>query len=274
MLSSICFMPASLTPQSLPPLVPIMSIILLRQHGRDVHAGRVVPAEERLAGLLGVIAVEPVNDVGGDFLVHRFRALQRERTFVLAHLVLRRAVGGLHPKDRARRGHASAGLRVNTARWVRDSGNRNRFAWRHDGLHGRAAVDVREAHLLHGVQVIEVAPELLEAVGGRQGIGMVAQMVLAELAGGVAQIEQELGERRRAGSQIRNGARQLRQDHARAVRMHSGEEGAAPGRAARLGVVVHEHAAFLREPVNVVVFPRPSSRGDNSSAASSRCHRP
>src|SRR4029077_565540 len=50
---------------------------------------------------------------------------------------------------------------------------------------------------------------------------------------------------------IRNGARQLRKDHARAVRMHSGEEGAAPGRAARLGVVVHEYAAFVADAVDI-----------------------
>jgi hypothetical protein len=34
--------------------------------------------------------------------------------------------------------------------------------------------------------VIEVAPELVEAMGCRQGIGVVAQVVLAELAGVVA----------------------------------------------------------------------------------------
>ncbi len=80
-------------------------------------------------------------------------------------------------------------------------------------------------------------------------------MILAKFAGGIAEIQQELGERRRARAQIRNGARQLRQDHTRAIGMHSGKEGAAPGRAARLGVVVHEHAAFLCEPVNVRCFP-------------------
>jgi hypothetical protein len=37
--------------------------------------------------------------------------------------------------------------------------------------------------------------------------------------------------------------------------MHSGEEGRTPGRAARLGVVVHEHATFLRNPVDVWCFP-------------------
>jgi hypothetical protein len=66
-------------------------------------------------------------------------------------------------------------------------------------LHGRALVDVGEAHLLHGVEVIEVAPVFLEAMRRRQGGGMVAQMVLAELAGCVAEIEQELGHRGSSG---------------------------------------------------------------------------
>jgi len=46
--------------------------------------------------------------------------------------------------------------------------------------------------------VIEIAPILLEPVRGRQGCGVITEMVLAELAGVVAQIEQELGERGRA----------------------------------------------------------------------------
>ena len=74
-----------------------------------------------------------------------------------------------------------------------------------EALLGRGLVEVREAHALHGVQVIQVAPEFLEAVRRRQRIGVVAQMVLAELAGGVAKIVQELGEGRRAGPQIGNG---------------------------------------------------------------------
>ena len=50
----------------------------------------------------------------------------------------------------------------------------------------RAAVDVREADLLHRVQVVKVAPELLEAVRGRQRIRMIAEVVLAELARAIA----------------------------------------------------------------------------------------
>jgi len=33
--------------------------------------------------------------------------------------------------------------------------------------------------------------------------------------------------------------------------MHSGEEGAAPSRAARLGVVSHEYAAFVADAVDI-----------------------
>ena len=66
-------------------------------------------------------------------------------------------------------------------------------------LHGGATlctvgrlVDVGEAHLLHRVEVIEIAPVFLEAVRRRQRLGVVAQVVLAELAGGVAEVVQEL----------------------------------------------------------------------------------
>src|SRR5258706_16062428 len=95
----------------------------------------------------------------------------------------------------------------------------------------------------------EVTPELLKAVGRRQGIRMVTQMVLAEFAGGVAEIEQELRERRGAGPQVRRAAGQLRRNHAGAQRMHAGEEGVAPGGAALLRVVVHKDRAFVRDPV-------------------------
>ena len=124
-----------------------------------------------------------------------------------------------------------------------------------DALLGRALVDVGEAHLLHRVQVVEIAPVLLEAVRGRQRLGVVAQVVLAELAGGVAEIEQELGERRGAGPQIGRAAGQLRRDHARAQRIHAGEEGIAPGGAALHGDIVHEDRALVPDAVDVGRFP-------------------
>ena len=85
---------------------------------------------------------------------------------------------------------------------LRQARDRCVLARRRETLLSWALVNVGEAHLLHCVQVIEIAPELLETVRRRQRIGMVAQMVLAELAGVVAKVEQELGERGRAGSQI------------------------------------------------------------------------
>jgi hypothetical protein len=58
--------------------------------------------------------------------------------------------------------------------------------------------------------VIQVAPEFLEAVSGRQGIGMVAQVVLAELARSVAEITEEPRERRSTGPQIGRAPRRSR----------------------------------------------------------------
>ena len=106
--------------------------------------------------------------------------------------------GDFIQQHRARGGHAHAVLRVDRAGSFRDAGNRHHLHRRHDGLLGRALVDVREAHLLHRVEVIEIAPEFLEAVRRRQRIGVIAEVVLAELAGGVALVEQELADARRS----------------------------------------------------------------------------
>ncbi len=62
--------------------------VLVVQHGRDVHARRVVPDEERLVGLLRIVAVEEVDHLGRDFLVHALRSFERQRALVLARLSL------------------------------------------------------------------------------------------------------------------------------------------------------------------------------------------
>jgi hypothetical protein len=103
--------------------------------------------------------------------------------------------------------------------------------------------------------VVKVAPVFLEAVRRRQSLSVVAEVVLAKLAGVVTEIEQELGERRGAGSQIGRAAWQLRRDHAGAQRVHASEEGVAPGGAALHGDVVHELRAFLADAVDVGGFP-------------------
>jgi hypothetical protein len=55
---------------------------------------------------------------------------------------------------------------------------------------------VRHLRLLLGVQVVEVAEELVEAVRGRQELVQVAEVVLAELPGRVPERLEQLGDRR------------------------------------------------------------------------------
>ena len=55
---------------------------------------------------------------------------------------------------------------------------------------------VGQFRFFFGVQVIEVAEELVEAVHGRQVFIPIAEMVLAELAGGVAERLQQFGDGR------------------------------------------------------------------------------
>ena len=167
-------------------------LILRRQHGHDVHARRVVPDKEWLVGPPGIVAVEEVDHLGRDFLVHSFGPLERQRALVTAALILLRAVGGLARDNRARRHQAERRFLIHGAGDLGEAGDRGVLARRRDALHGRRRIDVGEAHLLHRVEVIEVAPIFLEAVRRRQGRGVVAQMVLAELAGVVAEIEQGL----------------------------------------------------------------------------------
>src|SRR5262249_377868 len=131
-----------------------------------------------------------------------------------------------------------------------DTGNRRVLARWGNSLGGRILVDVGEAHLLHRVEVIEVAPVFLEAVRGRQRRGVVSQVVLAELAGGVGEVEQELGNRGSAGPQVGWAARELRRDHAGAQRIHAGEEGVAAGGAALHGDVVHEDRTFGTDAID------------------------
>src|SRR6516165_3008626 len=79
-------------------------------------------------------------------------------------------------------------------------------------------------------------------------------MVLAKFAGRVAEVAQEYCERWGARLQVGRAARKLRRDHARAHRIHAGEEGIAPGGAALHGHVVHEDRAFVADAIDVWGF--------------------
>jgi len=62
--------------------------------------------------------------------------------------------------------------------------------------HGQHDNGMSRRNILLGIEVVEVAEELVEAVHGRQELVAVAKMVLAELAGGIALRLEQLGERR------------------------------------------------------------------------------
>ena len=102
-----------------------------------------------------------------------------------------------------------------------------------------------------GVQVIEVAEEFVEAVHGRQEFVPIAQMVLAELAGGVAQRLEHFSDGRVFLLQADGGAGHADLGQARADRVLAGDEARAAGGAALLGVVVGEGHPFLRHAVDV-----------------------
>ena len=145
-------------------------------------------------------------------------------------------------------------LGIDGAGNLRQAADGRVLARRCDGLLRRGLVDVGEAHPLHGVEVIKIAPIFLEPVRGRQGLGVISEMVLAELACGVAKIVQELGECRCTCPQVGRASGDFRQGHADAQRVHAGEEGSTPSRAALLGVISHEDRAFIADAIDVRRF--------------------
>ena len=219
-----------------------------------MHARGVVPNEERLVGLLGIVAIEEVDHLGGDFLIHCPGSVQGQRPFVTASLLRLRAVVGMAPKHRPRGRQANCRMRINGARNLWHARDRRVAARRSNALNQRGLIEIREAHSLHRVEMVEVAPVFLEAVRCRQRRSMVAQMVLPELAGRVAEIEQEFGDRWSARPQVGRAAGQLGRDHAGAQRIHTGEEGIAPRGAALHGNVVHEDCALVPDAVDVRRF--------------------
>ena len=171
----------------------------------------------------GLLALDlPLHEVdggGGRFVVDRLHALRVERAGVLDL-----AVGG-------RLEHAARRVRLDECRVVLRI--------------------VGPLRLLLGIEVVEVAEEFVEAVLGRQVFVAVAEMVLAELAGGIAERLERLGDGDVAVLQAdrRAGNADLAQAGAQADL--AGDEGRAARRAAVLGVVVGEHHAFLGDAVDV-----------------------
>ena len=94
--------------------------------------------------------------------------------------------------------------------------------------------------LVFGIQVVQRALELLEAVRGRQVLVEITEVILAELPGHVALGLEQIGERDVPRLQPFLGARKTDLQEARAKRRLPGDECGASGGAALLPVPVGE----------------------------------
>src|SRR5262245_11232601 len=151
--------------------------------GPQVHVGGVHPAEKGFARCM--LALDPVLGGADELVVAGLHALLGERAGVLdlllAYPAPARLFGGVVGIGRpavhdAARAKAFAKVRKVLRIWI-----------------------VRQLRLLLGVQVIEVAEELVEAVGGREELVQVSQVVLAELAGGIPEGLEQFGNGRVLG---------------------------------------------------------------------------
>ena len=200
-----------------------------------MHVGGVEPHEERLAGL--VLARDEVLGRRDELVVAGLHPLLGERAGVLdllladaaPALLLGRIVLVLRPA-------------------VKHPARSEPLAELREVLGRRIVVHLR---LLLGVEVVEVAEELVEAVHGRQILVEIAQMVLAELAGGVTLVLEELRNRHGLSLEADRCGWDADLGQAGAIDALPGDEGRAAGGAGLLTVGVGEHHAFLGEPVDV-----------------------
>ena len=200
--------------------------------GPHMHARRVEVAEPRRVGL--VLAVDEIDRRADEFLVHRLHPFGVERPGVFDHLLADAPVGGID------------------GRIVGVAGFAFEYAARPElGPEPRILGVIRVLRLFLGVEMIEIAEEFVEAVYGRQIFVAVAEMVLAELPGGVAERLQGFRDAHVFGvkSDVRAGQPDLGQ--ARSDRRLPGDEGRAPRGAALLAIPVGKQRAFLGDPVDV-----------------------
>src|SRR3979409_1456897 len=102
----------------------------------------------------------------------------------------------------------------------------------------------RVSWIFHRVEVIEIAKEFVEAVYGGEKLVLVAKMVLAELAGGVAHSLKGLGNCHRLRGNTCGRSSLADRGHSGADWQFAGDEVGAARRAARPGVVIGKQHAF------------------------------
>ncbi len=197
-----------------------------------MHVRRVEPDEERLARL--VLAADEILGRVAEFVVAVFHALLRERARVLDLLLADAAPALLDFRIilvlRPAMQHAARTECVAEARVLRV---------------------VLHLGFFFGIEVIKVAEEFVEAMHGRQEFVEIAEVVLAELAGRVTLILEQIGDRHRRRLQALWRGRNADLGKAGAIDALPRDERRAPGCTRLLAVRVGEHHAFLREAIDV-----------------------
>ena len=188
-----------------------------------MHVGGVEPDEER--GLRADLPPHELLRRGQELVVDRLHPLLRERAGIFNPLC---AVGVGPGVDHAPRTKSLAEVGEVLRRWV-----------------------VGVLGLLFGVEVIEVAEELIEAVRGRQVLVLVPEVVLAKLPGGIAEGFEQLGDGRVLGLEPEVRAWQTDLAEPGAEDALAGDEGRPAGGAALFAVGVGEAHAFVGEAVDV-----------------------
>src|SRR5215510_43195 len=110
---------------------------------------------------------------------------------------------------------------------------------------------IAQLRFLLGVQVIEVAKEFVEAMLCRQMLVPVAEVILAELASGIAEGFEQFGNGGILGTHAQFGTWQSNLAQTRAEYALAHNERRAAGGTALLGVVVGENHTLVRDAVDV-----------------------
>ena len=200
-----------------------------------MHVRGVEPDEEGLARV--VLALHEVLGRRNKFVVARFHALFRERAGVghslFSDFAPTRLFGRIVLVGRPGMHHPARSKSIAEVREI---------------LLVRVVLHFR---LFFGVEVIEVAEELVEAVVGRQHVVEIAEMVLAELAGRVALVLEAGGDGDELLRHADRRARDADLGEAGAIDALPGDEGRASRRAGLFAVGIGEHHAFLGDAVDV-----------------------
>ena len=110
---------------------------------------------------------------------------------------------------------------------------------------------VRIVGFFLGIEVVEVSEELIESVHGGQMLIAIAEVVLAELAGGIAETLHEIPNRRILEAETKRRARRADLGEACTDRRLARNKGGASGSATLLPIEIREHRAFFGDAIDV-----------------------